>query len=50
MVNKRYHRHDYNSRFHSLWTNKKHAKAQVNGQTMQTQPLIILEVEARKRS
>lgn len=52
MVNKRYHLHDpkYNSPFNSLWTNSKHAKAQVNGQTMQTQPLIVLAVEAKKRS
>lgn len=32
------------------WYNPKHAKAQVNGQTQQTQDLIILECEARKRS
>lgn len=52
MANKRYQLHDqnYNSPFNSLWTNPKHAKAQVNGQTQQTQPLIILERETRKRS
>lgn len=52
MVNKRYqlHDHSYNGPFNSNWSNAKHAKAQVNGQTQQTQPLIILERETRKRS
>lgn len=52
MVNKRYqlHDHSYNSPFNGTWTRIKHAKAQVNGQTQQSQPLIILERETRKRS
>ena len=31
------------------WTRPKHAKAQVNGQTQQTQSLIILANECKKR-
>lgn len=52
MVNKRYQLQDHNfiSPYNGPWTNAKHAKAQVNGQTQQTQHLIILERETRKRS
>ena len=50
MVNKRYQLHDHNSPFNSTWSSAKHAKAQVNGQTQQTQHNIILERETRKRS
>ncbi|GGE78390.1 YpzG family protein [Priestia taiwanensis] len=39
----------HSSPFESTWANPKHAKAQVNGQTMQTQSLIILATEAKKR-
>jgi hypothetical protein len=36
--------------FQQPWANPKHAHAQVNGQTQQTQDLIILENQTRKRS
>jgi YpzG-like protein len=39
----------HSSLFQSTWTRPKHAKAQVNGQTMQTQSLIILANETKKR-
>jgi hypothetical protein len=39
----------HSSPFQSTWSRSKHAKAQVNGQTMQTQSLIILANEAKKR-
>lgn len=35
--------------FNHTWTRPKHAKAQVNGQTQQTQSLIILANECKKR-
>ncbi|MDM5186974.1 YpzG family protein [Bacillus sp. DX4.1] len=35
--------------FNPTWARPKHAKAQVNGQTQQTQSLIILANEMRKR-
>lgn len=35
--------------FNPTWARRKHAKAQVNGQTQQTQSLIILANEMRKR-
>lgn len=40
----------YKSEFQSTWSNPKHAFRQVNGETQQTQSLIILEQETRKRS
>lgn len=36
--------------FSTPWANPKHAHAQVNGETQQTQDLIILEAQTRKRS
>ncbi|MGG0186879.1 YpzG family protein [Bacillus sp. AFS018417] len=35
--------------FNPTWARRKHAKAQVNGQTQQNQSLIILANEMRKR-
>ncbi|MBA4536328.1 YpzG family protein [Bacillus aquiflavi] len=40
----------YSNPFKSPWYSPKHAKAQVNGETQQTQSLIILENETRKNS
>ncbi|WP_069202992.1 YpzG family protein [Bacillus testis] len=52
MVNKRYRFGDrqYKSPFETTWTSQKHAKARINGQTQQTQSLIILERQTRKQS
>lgn len=40
----------YSSPFTAPWYRPKHAHAQVNGETQQTQDLIILERQTRKRS
>ncbi|MFD3448098.1 YpzG family protein [Microbacteriaceae bacterium 4G12] len=40
---------EHSELFHHTWTRPKHAKAQVNGQTQQTQALIILANETKKR-
>lgn len=41
---------NYVSPFNQAFYNVKHAHSQVNGQTTQTQDLIILENQTRKRS
>ncbi|WP_153125387.1 YpzG family protein [Peribacillus tepidiphilus] len=50
-MNKRYkvHNHNYISPFKQRWTNPKHAKSQVVGETQQTQPLIKLDGLVRSR-
>jgi hypothetical protein len=40
----------YSNAFSQPWANPKHAFSQVNGQTQQTQNLIILEAQTRKQS
>ncbi|WP_072581050.1 YpzG family protein [Bacillus weihaiensis] len=40
----------YSNAYTQPWANPKHAHAQVNGETQQTQDLIILERQTRKRS
>jgi hypothetical protein len=40
----------YSSPFNKAFYNPKHAHSQANGQTTQTQDLIILEAQTRKRS
>ncbi|RSK26146.1 YpzG family protein [Bacillus sp. HMF5848] len=40
----------YSNPFNQPWASRKHANAQVNGETQQTQNLIILENQTRKRS
>ncbi|MDF0725917.1 YpzG family protein [Cytobacillus suaedae] len=40
----------YSNPFQQAWANPKHSWAQVNGETKQTQNLIILENQTRKRS
>ncbi|ABO65842.1 MULTISPECIES: YpzG family protein [Geobacillus] len=40
----------YSNPFPQPWANRKHAHAQVNGETRQPLNLIILERETRKRS
>ena len=41
---------DYNSPFKKAFSNPKHGHAQANGQTTQTQNLIILERDTKKRT
>ncbi|WP_010170996.1 YpzG family protein [Bacillus coahuilensis] len=45
-----YNRSKYSSPFNKAFYNPKHAHSQANGQTQQTQDLIILENQTRKRS
>lgn len=40
----------YSNAFTQPWAKAKHSHAQVNGETQQTQDLIILERQTRKRS
>jgi len=40
----------YSNPFSQPWANPKHAHSQVNGETQQTQNLIILQRQTRKRS
>ncbi|MBP3040925.1 YpzG family protein [Bacillaceae bacterium Marseille-Q3522] len=47
---KRFDNDAYSSPFDSPWYNPKRAFSQVNGETQQTQSLIILENQTRKRS
>ncbi|WP_078408432.1 YpzG family protein [Priestia abyssalis] len=49
-TNKKFFDNRHSNPFQQPWANPKHAHAQVNGQTQQTQDLIILQHEARKRS
>lgn len=50
MGKKGYKLNEYNNPFQQPWANPKHAWAQINGETKQTQNLIVLERETRKRS
>ncbi len=47
---KRFYDNLYSNAFSQPWANPKHAHAQVNGQTQQTQDLIILKRQTRKQS
>jgi YpzG-like protein len=47
---KRFYDNLYSNPFNQPWANPKHAQSQVNGETQQTQNLIILEAQTRKRS
>ncbi|WLR42672.1 YpzG family protein [Bacillus carboniphilus] len=49
-TNKDYTKNRHSNPFNQPWANPKHAHAQVNGQTQQTQDTIILEKQTRKRS
>lgn len=40
----------FHTKFNAPWYSPKHSYAQINGETQQTQNLIILEAETRKRS
>lgn len=45
-----FYQNKYSSPFTKAFYNPKHAHSQANGQTTQTQNMIILEAETRKRS
>ncbi|MEL3974002.1 YpzG family protein [Rossellomorea oryzaecorticis] len=45
-----FYQNKYSSPFNKGFYNPKHAHSQANGQTTQTQNMIILEAETRKRS
>jgi hypothetical protein len=47
---KKFYDNIYSNPFQRPWANPKHSHAQVNGETQQTQDLIILERQTRKRS
>ncbi|MGL4522176.1 MAG: YpzG family protein [Bacilli bacterium] len=49
MKKSRYQDDSHSSLFVQTWTNPKHSKSQVNGQTMQTQSGVILEAQTKKR-
>ncbi|PMC33844.1 YpzG family protein [Metabacillus halosaccharovorans] len=47
---KKFYDNMYSNPFNQPWANPKHAHAQVNGQTQQSQDLIILKRQTRKQS